>query len=97
MLDAITRQDVEDRFNRITARHGWTTGNQEMSMYPDGKAAADRQPLCSCYSDCPCEACATLSRNRGSGHARGLASCILQVCKELPSGPYGQPAANAPR
>ncbi|MDE0694436.1 MAG: tyrosine-type recombinase/integrase, partial [Boseongicola sp.] len=31
-LDAITRQDVEDRFNRITARHGWATGNQAMSM-----------------------------------------------------------------
>ena len=31
-LDAITRQDVEDRFNRITERHGWATGNQAMSM-----------------------------------------------------------------
>ncbi len=31
-LDAITRQDVEDRFNRITDRHGWATGNQAMSM-----------------------------------------------------------------
>ena len=31
-LDAITRQDVEDRFNRITARHGWATGNQAMSL-----------------------------------------------------------------
>ena len=31
-LDAITRQDVEDRFNRITARHGWATANQAMSM-----------------------------------------------------------------
>ncbi len=31
-LDAITRQDVEVRFNRITARHGWATGKQAMSM-----------------------------------------------------------------
>ena len=31
-LDAITRQDVEDRFNLITERHGWATGNQAMSM-----------------------------------------------------------------
>ena len=31
-LDAITRQDVEDRFNRITERHGWATGNQAMSL-----------------------------------------------------------------
>ncbi|MXY33766.1 MAG: tyrosine-type recombinase/integrase, partial [Boseongicola sp. SB0664_bin_43] len=31
-LDAITRQDVEDRFNQITERHGWATGNQAMSM-----------------------------------------------------------------
>ena len=31
-LDAITRQDVEDRFNRITDRHGWATGNQAMSL-----------------------------------------------------------------
>ena len=31
-LDAITRQDVEDRFNRITERHGWASGNQAMSM-----------------------------------------------------------------
>ena len=31
-LDAITRKDVEDRFNRITERHGRATGNQAMSM-----------------------------------------------------------------
>ncbi|MXX91044.1 MAG: DUF4102 domain-containing protein [Boseongicola sp. SB0677_bin_26] len=31
-LDAITRQDVEDRFNQITERHGWASGNQAMSM-----------------------------------------------------------------
>ena len=31
-LDAITRQDVEDRFNLITERHGWATGNQAMSL-----------------------------------------------------------------
>ena len=30
--DAVARQDVEDRFNRITAGHGWATGNQAMSM-----------------------------------------------------------------
>ena len=27
-LDAITRSDVEDRFNRITGLHGWATANQ---------------------------------------------------------------------
>ena len=32
LLDAIARQDVEDRFNRITARRSWATGNQAMSM-----------------------------------------------------------------
>ena len=31
-LDAITRQDVEDRFNLITARHGWSAANQTLSM-----------------------------------------------------------------
>ena len=31
-LDAITRQDVEDRFNLITGRHGWAGANQTMSM-----------------------------------------------------------------
>jgi len=31
-LDAITRQDVEDRFNLITGRHGWSGANQTMSM-----------------------------------------------------------------
>ena len=31
-LDAISRQDVEDRFNRITARHGWAAANQTISM-----------------------------------------------------------------
>ena len=31
-LDAITRQDVEDRFNLITGTHGWAGANQTMSM-----------------------------------------------------------------
>ena len=31
-LDGISRQDVEDRFNRITARHGWAAANQTISM-----------------------------------------------------------------
>ena len=31
-LDTITRQDVEDRFNLITAKHGWAGGNQTLSM-----------------------------------------------------------------
>ncbi|MXY40614.1 MAG: DUF4102 domain-containing protein [Rhodospirillaceae bacterium] len=31
-LDAISRQDVEDRFNRITGKHGWSAANQTMSM-----------------------------------------------------------------
>ena len=31
-LDAISRQDVEDRFNRITAKHGWAAANQTISM-----------------------------------------------------------------
>ena len=30
-LDAITRRDVEARFNRITADHGWSQANQAMS------------------------------------------------------------------
>ena len=31
-LDGITRQDVEDRFNLITGKHGWAAANQTMSM-----------------------------------------------------------------
>ena len=31
-LDAITRSDVEDRFNRITEHHGWATANQCISL-----------------------------------------------------------------
>ena len=31
-LDRITRQDVEERFNLITAKHGWAGANQTMSM-----------------------------------------------------------------
>ena len=31
-LDAITRQDVEDRFNLITGKHGWSAANQTLSM-----------------------------------------------------------------
>ena len=31
-LDTITRQDVEDRFNRITGTHGWSAANQALSM-----------------------------------------------------------------
>ena len=31
-LDSITRQDVEDRFNLITGKHGWAAANQTMSM-----------------------------------------------------------------
>ena len=31
-LDAITRSDVEDRFNRITELHGWATANQCISL-----------------------------------------------------------------
>ena len=31
-LDAITRRDVEARFNRITADHGWSQANQAMSL-----------------------------------------------------------------
>ena len=31
-LDGITRQDVEDRFNLITGKHGWSAANQTMSM-----------------------------------------------------------------
>ena len=31
-LDAITRSDVEDRFNRITGLHGWATANQCISL-----------------------------------------------------------------
>ena len=32
LLDGITRQDVEDRFNRITGGHGWSAANQTLSM-----------------------------------------------------------------
>ena len=31
-LDAITRRDVEARFNRITADHGWSPANHAMSL-----------------------------------------------------------------
>ena len=31
-LDAITRQEVEDRFNFITGKHGWSAANQTLSM-----------------------------------------------------------------
>ena len=31
-LDAITRRDVEARFNRITANHGWALANRSMSL-----------------------------------------------------------------
>ena len=31
-LDAIARSDVEDRFNRITEKHGWATANQCISL-----------------------------------------------------------------
>ena len=31
-LDSIARQDVEDRFNLITGKHGWAAANQTMSM-----------------------------------------------------------------
>ena len=31
-LDGISRQDVEDRFNLITGKHGWSAANQTMSM-----------------------------------------------------------------
>ncbi|MDE2790533.1 MAG: integrase arm-type DNA-binding domain-containing protein [Paracoccaceae bacterium] len=31
-LNALSRQDVEDRFNFITGRHGWSAANQTMSM-----------------------------------------------------------------
>ena len=31
-LNAITRRDVENRFHRITNRHGWAGANQTMSM-----------------------------------------------------------------
>ncbi|MCY4237307.1 MAG: tyrosine-type recombinase/integrase [Rhodospirillaceae bacterium] len=31
-LDGITRQNVEDRFNLITGKHGWSAANQTMSM-----------------------------------------------------------------
>ena len=31
-LDAMTRRDVEARFNRITADHGWSQANQAMSL-----------------------------------------------------------------
>ena len=31
-IDAITRQDVEDRFNLITGKHGWSAANQTLSM-----------------------------------------------------------------
>ena len=31
-LDTITRQDVEDRFNLITDKHGWAGTNQTFSM-----------------------------------------------------------------
>ena len=31
-LDAITRRDVETRFNRITADHGWSPANRTMSL-----------------------------------------------------------------
>ena len=31
-LDTVTRQDVEDRFNLITGKHGWAAANQTLSM-----------------------------------------------------------------
>ena len=31
-LNTITRQDVEDRFNLISGKHGWATANQTFSM-----------------------------------------------------------------
>ncbi|MCY4564968.1 MAG: integrase arm-type DNA-binding domain-containing protein [Gammaproteobacteria bacterium] len=31
-LDAIARRDVEERFHRITEKHGWATANQTLSM-----------------------------------------------------------------
>ena len=31
-LDSITREDVEERFNRVTEKNGWATANQCMSL-----------------------------------------------------------------
>ena len=31
-LDSITREDVEERFNRVTGKNGWATANQCMSL-----------------------------------------------------------------
>ena len=31
-LDAIARRDVEDRFNRITANHGWSQANLTLTL-----------------------------------------------------------------
>ena len=31
-LDSITRKDVEDRFNLISGKHGWSAANQTLSM-----------------------------------------------------------------
>ena len=31
-LDAISRQDVEARFNQVSARHGWAVGNHAISL-----------------------------------------------------------------
>ncbi len=31
-LNAVTRREVEERFNRITEKHGWATANQTLSL-----------------------------------------------------------------
>ena len=46
-LDAIARRDVEDRFNRITANHGWAAANQAISLLRSiyRRPCVDRQGL----------------------------------------------------
>ena len=46
-LDAIARRDVEDRFNRITANHGWSPANQAISLLRSiyRRPCVDRQGL----------------------------------------------------
>ena len=69
-LDSITRKDVEDRFNLITGKHGWSAANQTLSMLRSIStvASASTTKACAIRSSCGWPRAGASTASGGGGY-----------------------------
>ncbi|MCE2521136.1 MAG: DUF4102 domain-containing protein [Alphaproteobacteria bacterium] len=75
-LDAIDRQDVEARFNRITRDHGWSPANRAMSLLRRSTAALVSITMaCAIPSICGSRGAASSTARRGARYRHQTKCC----------------------